>query len=45
MIWIDPKAEVVIVTHSAWPAAGGGVLVEHRSALTNALYRRALAVD
>ena len=45
MIWIDPKAEVVIATHSAWPAAGGGELVEHRSALTNALYRRALAVE
>lgn len=45
MIWIDPKADVVIVTHSAWPAATGGELSEHRSALTDALYRRALAIE
>ena len=38
LIWVHPKDEVVIVTHSAWPAATGGEFSAHRWALVDALH-------
>ena len=43
LIWIDPRQDVVIVTHSAAPAATSGVQSTHRGALIEALYRHATA--
>ncbi len=37
MIWIDPKREIVIAMHSAWPVAGNNELRAHRTAFVNAL--------
>ena len=45
LIWIDPENEVVIVMHSAWPAATGSGLHNHEYALVGALHRRALEAD
>ena len=43
LIWIDPRQDVVIVTHSAAPAATSGVQSTHRGALIEALYRHVTA--
>jgi len=37
MIWIDPKRNIVIALHSAWPSAGSAELRNHRMAFVNAL--------
>ena len=37
MIWIDPKRNIVIALHSAWPSAGNSELREHRMAFISAL--------
>ena len=36
-IYVDPARQVVIATHSAWPAAGGDAFYEHRQAFFAAL--------
>ena len=36
-IYVDPGRQVVIATHSAWPAAGGDAFYEHRQAFFAAL--------
>lgn len=41
-IWVDPAEQVVVVMHSAWPAATGEAMSRHRAALIDALYLRAL---
>ena len=38
LIWVSPTDQVVIVTHSAWPAATGDQLSAHRWALVEALH-------
>lgn len=45
LIWVEPKDEVVIVTHSAWPAATGGELSAHRWALVDALHAHVAGGD
>ncbi len=37
MIWIDPKREIVIAMHSAWPAADNRELDNHQAAFAKAL--------
>ena len=39
-IYVDPARQVVIATHSAWPAAGGDAFYEHRQAFFAALAAR-----
>lgn len=45
LIWVEPKDEVVVVTHSAWPAATGGELSAHRWALVDALHAHVAGGD
>ena len=45
LIWVDPKEQVVIVTHSAWPAATGSELSAHRWALADAIHDHVTGVD
>ena len=45
LIWIDPDNDVVIVTHSASPAATGAVQSAHRGALIAALRQHVNALD
>ena len=42
-IYVDPARQVVIATHSAWPAAGGDAFYEHRQAFFAALAARLAA--
>lgn len=37
LIWVDPKTETVIVTHSAWETAVGESLKDHRWAMVAAI--------
>lgn len=37
LIWIDPKTETIIVTHSAWEKAVGDSLSAHRWAMVDAI--------
>ena len=45
LIWIDPHNDVVIVTHSAAPAATGAIQSAHRRALIAALKQHVNALD
>jgi CubicO group peptidase (beta-lactamase class C family) len=45
MISIDPTHNIVIVTHSAWPAAGGRELSMHRTAMIEAVTRALIEED
>ena len=36
-LWMDPSANIVIVTHSAWPHATNPEYSRHRAALVAAL--------
>ena len=38
LIWISPKTETIIVTHSAWPKAVGENLAAHRWAMVGAIH-------
>jgi len=37
LLWMDPSANIVIVTHSAWPYATSAEYSRHRAALVAAL--------
>ena len=45
LIWVHPKDQVVIVTHSAWPAATGSQFSAHRWALVEALHAYVAGAD
>lgn len=45
LIWVHPKDQVVIVTHSAWPAATGSQFSAHRWALADAIYEHVTGAD
>lgn len=43
LIYIDPTSELVIVTHSAWTAAGGRAFSQHRAGMIGAVREWAAA--
>ena len=45
LIWVHPKDQVVIVTHSAWPAATGSEFSAQRWALVDALHAHVAGAD